>query len=69
MLPFLGFAAMNPEWTQSFFKSGRPLLLGTGLNEEIVDLLERETTDELMEARYPHWLRLRCVYATKKCSN
>ncbi|KAF9011053.1 S-adenosyl-L-methionine-dependent methyltransferase [Cyathus striatus] len=53
----------------AFMKSGRPLLLSTGLPEHILDLVEQEAVQELNEAREPQWIRLQCVYARKKYHN
>ncbi|TFK77503.1 S-adenosyl-L-methionine-dependent methyltransferase [Pluteus cervinus] len=50
----------------AFLKSGRPLLLGNGLPEELVDELELNATAELMAAQYPHYVRLQDVYARKR---
>ncbi|KAF8899162.1 hypothetical protein BD779DRAFT_1487304 [Infundibulicybe gibba] len=50
----------------AFLKSGRPLLLGSGLSEAIVDELEANASKELMEAKLQQFIRLQCVYAQKK---
>ncbi|TFK41939.1 S-adenosyl-L-methionine-dependent methyltransferase [Crucibulum laeve] len=50
----------------AFMKSGRPLLLGNGLQEHVLDQIEREAMKELQEAKIPSWIRLQCVYGRKK---
>ncbi|CCM03672.1 uncharacterized protein FIBRA_05816 [Fibroporia radiculosa] len=50
----------------AFLKSGRTLLLGTGLPEKVVDEVEEKARTELMEARVPSYVRVENVYARKK---
>ncbi|KAI3622658.1 hypothetical protein WG66_015915 [Moniliophthora roreri] len=52
----------------SFLKSGRPLLLGSGLPEDVVDELERNAVMELNCARARYYIRLQCVFARKRRS-
>lgn len=53
---------------QAFLKSGRPLLLGSGLPEDVVNELEMNAERELLEARYPHYIRLQSVHGRKSRS-
>ena len=57
--PFASFA-------QAFLRSGRPLLLGSGLPESLVDELQHRAQSELMEARTVSYIRLERVYARKR---
>ncbi|KAK0481523.1 S-adenosyl-L-methionine-dependent methyltransferase [Armillaria novae-zelandiae] len=50
----------------SFLKSGRPLLLGSGVPEQIVNELETNAYKELMEGNTRHYIRVQCVYAHKR---
>ncbi|KAK7058646.1 hypothetical protein VNI00_002282 [Paramarasmius palmivorus] len=50
----------------AFLKSGRPLLLGSGVPEDIVDELERNAAFELTSARGRYYMRLQCVWARKR---
>ncbi|KAF8167467.1 S-adenosyl-L-methionine-dependent methyltransferase [Crassisporium funariophilum] len=50
----------------AFLRSGRPLLLGSGISEELVDELERNALKELRQRQVPQYTRLQCVYARKK---
>ncbi|KAF8506853.1 S-adenosyl-L-methionine-dependent methyltransferase [Russula emetica] len=50
----------------AFLLSGRPLLLGSGLSESLVDELQRRATSELREARTVSYVRLERVYARKR---
>lgn len=54
--------------TQAFLKSGRPLLLGSGVPEAVVDELQSGATRELVDATLRQWIRLQRVYARKKRS-
>jgi len=47
-------------------KSARPLLLGSGVPEALVDELENNAVAELWEAQTPQYMRLQAVYARKK---
>ncbi|PCH34099.1 hypothetical protein WOLCODRAFT_135501 [Wolfiporia cocos MD-104 SS10] len=50
----------------AFLKSARPLLLGSGLSEELVDEAEENARQELMDAQIPTYVRVESVYALKK---
>ncbi|KAI0257290.1 S-adenosyl-L-methionine-dependent methyltransferase [Lactifluus subvellereus] len=50
----------------TFLRSGRPLLLGSGLPESLVDELQHRAHLELKEARTTSYIRLERVYARKK---
>ncbi|KAL6304917.1 S-adenosyl-L-methionine-dependent methyltransferase [Sparassis latifolia] len=50
----------------AFLKSGRPLLLGTGLPEVVVNELEGNARRELLEARTPAYILVEHVYARKR---
>jgi len=52
--------------TKAFLNAARPLLLGSGLPEEFVNELQKNTLRELEEARAPHYIRLDSVYARRK---
>lgn len=49
-----------------FLKSATPLLLSDGLRPDILELLQNNTRQELIDATFPQWSRLRRVYATKR---
>jgi hypothetical protein len=51
---------------QAFLRSGRPLLLGSGLSESLVDEVQHRATSELMNARVVSYIRCERVYARKK---
>jgi len=51
---------------QAFVRSGRPLLLGSGLPEDLVDELEKNMMIEIAERKTTQYTRLQCVYARKK---
>lgn len=51
---------------QQFLKAGRPLLLGSGIEESMVNLVEEKATQELMEARTPLYILIENVYARKR---
>lgn len=51
---------------QAFLLSGRPLLLGSGLSQSLVDEVQRRATLELREARTVSYVRLERVYARKR---
>ena len=51
---------------QTFFRSGRPLLLGHGLSAEFVDAMERNACAELDEAVTPIYVLIQNVYARKR---
>lgn len=46
--------------------SARPLLLGTGVPEEVVNFLSEKAAQEVREARTPIYFRAQNVYARKK---
>ncbi|KAJ3879675.1 hypothetical protein F5051DRAFT_451309 [Lentinula edodes] len=50
----------------AFLKSGRPLLLGSGVPEDLVNELEANAVKELHSGRARHYIRLQCVHARKK---
>ncbi|KAJ7492216.1 hypothetical protein FB451DRAFT_1551624 [Mycena latifolia] len=52
----------------SFLKSGRPLLLGSGVPEQIVDELQINAELELRSAARPQYIRVQSVYCRKKTS-
>jgi len=51
---------------QTFLRSGRPLLLMSGLPEPLVDELQHHTHLELKEARTVSYIRVERVYARKR---
>ncbi|EMD42323.1 hypothetical protein CERSUDRAFT_79907 [Gelatoporia subvermispora B] len=50
----------------AFLRSGRPLLLGSGIDEAIVNEVEENARRELLEARTPSYILVENVYARKK---
>ncbi|KAI0323106.1 hypothetical protein OF83DRAFT_1048220 [Amylostereum chailletii] len=50
----------------AFLRSGRPLLLGSGLSEAIVDELQQRSRAELEEGRTVSFIRFENVYARKR---
>lgn len=50
----------------AFLKSAGPLLLGNGTPAEVYEFMKRRVTQEMIEAKYPYWTRLRRVYALKR---
>ncbi|KZT08601.1 uncharacterized protein LAESUDRAFT_648271 [Laetiporus sulphureus 93-53] len=50
----------------AFLRSGRPLLLGSGISEAVVDEAEENARTELMDARMRTYIRVENVYALKK---
>ncbi|KAF9531530.1 S-adenosyl-L-methionine-dependent methyltransferase [Crepidotus variabilis] len=52
----------------SFLGSGRPLLLGNGIPESVVELVERNAEREIGEQQIPQYTRLQCVTARKRRS-
>ncbi|KAI0308063.1 S-adenosyl-L-methionine-dependent methyltransferase [Multifurca ochricompacta] len=50
----------------AFLRSGRPLLLGSGLPESLVDELQDRAHFELIEARTASFIRVERVYARKR---
>ena len=57
---------LTPTGSQEFIKSGRPLLLGSGIPESVLDEIERNARQELDEGRTPHYIRCQYVYARRK---
>ena len=47
-------------------KSGRPLLLGSGLSAEFVDTMERNACAELDDAVTPIYVLIQNVYARRR---
>ncbi|KAJ7204464.1 hypothetical protein GGX14DRAFT_460500 [Mycena pura] len=64
------FCSFSPSsyllFLQSFLKSGRPLLLGSGVPEAIVDELQVNAERELLEAALPQYIRCQSVYCRKQ---
>jgi hypothetical protein len=56
----------SSPFTQTFLRSGRPLLLMSGLPESLVDELHHHTHLELKEARTVSYIRVERVYARKR---
>ncbi|PPR06142.1 hypothetical protein CVT26_005364 [Gymnopilus dilepis] len=54
------------EDVMSFLRSGRPLLLGSGLPENIINDIESNAVREIDMRQTPQFTRLQCVYARKK---
>ncbi|KAF9270828.1 S-adenosyl-L-methionine-dependent methyltransferase [Marasmius fiardii PR-910] len=50
----------------AFVKSGRALLLGSGVPEQIVDELQRKVETELATTRRRYYVRLQCIFARKR---
>jgi hypothetical protein len=61
-----GISETFREDIQTFLRSGRPLLLMSGLPEPLVDELQHHTHLELKEARTVSYIRVERVYARKK---
>ncbi|KAK0239211.1 S-adenosyl-L-methionine-dependent methyltransferase [Armillaria nabsnona] len=53
------------ENVQIFLKSGRPLLLGSGVPEQLVNELQANAHKELMEDDTRYYIRVQSVYARK----
>ncbi|KAG5639552.1 hypothetical protein H0H81_012223 [Sphagnurus paluster] len=49
-----------------FMKSGRPMLLGSGVPEAVVNELEHNARLEIKHAWYPQYILLKRIYARKK---
>lgn len=54
------------SWRQAFLKSGRPLLLGTGIPEHMLNDCEDAARRELLEAKIPTYVLVEDVYARRK---
>ncbi|KAF9486357.1 S-adenosyl-L-methionine-dependent methyltransferase [Pholiota conissans] len=54
------------EDIKAFIGAGRPLLLGSGLTEEMMNELEANCMRELEERKITQYTRLQCVYARRK---
>ncbi|OBZ79387.1 hypothetical protein A0H81_01267 [Grifola frondosa] len=50
----------------AFLKSGRPLLLGNGMQESVLDDIEERARRELLECRCRTYIRVEHVYARKR---
>ncbi|KAF8272986.1 hypothetical protein EI94DRAFT_1717155 [Lactarius quietus] len=64
--PFMGISETFRDDIQTFLRSGRPLLLMSGLPEPLVDELQHHTHLELKEARTVSYIRVERVYARKR---
>ncbi|KIK70473.1 hypothetical protein GYMLUDRAFT_32497 [Collybiopsis luxurians FD-317 M1] len=51
---------------RAFLKSGRPLLLGSGIPEDLVNEMEFNAEKELLSGQARHYIRLQCIHALKK---
>jgi hypothetical protein len=51
---------------QAFMRSGRPLLLRSGVPEAVVDELQSNAEREMIEAHLSQYIRVQSVYARKK---
>ncbi|KAF8203920.1 hypothetical protein BJ912DRAFT_941422 [Pholiota molesta] len=60
------FEQKMSEDITAFLGAGRPLLLGSGLAEEILNDLESNCMQELEERTTTQFTRLQCVYAYRK---
>lgn len=47
-------------------KSGRPLILGAGIPEDVLELVERDAARELLENRVAGYIRVEGVYGRKR---
>ena len=47
-------------------KSGRPLILGAGTPEHVLDPVEHDASLELLENRVPGYIRVEGVYGRKR---
>ncbi|VDB91586.1 unnamed protein product [Peniophora sp. CBMAI 1063] len=63
--PYHSLSELFREDLFAFLKSGRPLLLKSGLSESIVDNLAMNAHQELRDARTPTYIRVQSVYARK----
>ncbi|PPQ99299.1 hypothetical protein CVT24_009167 [Panaeolus cyanescens] len=52
----------------AFHKSCRPLLLGSGIPEDMLDDLDRRCLQESAEGRIPQFTHIECVWARKKAN-
>jgi len=66
---FSTWSFLSKTFHQAFVKSGRPMLLSSGLRESLVDELEVNTMRELMDAKLPQYLKMQVVHALKKHSD
>jgi hypothetical protein len=57
-------SVLNPS--KSFMRSGRPLLLGAGIPQHVVDPLQEAAARELAENRVAGYIRVENAYARKK---
>ena len=51
---------------QAFMKAGRPLLLGSGMSEDMVKQLERNVLEEIAAPDVAYYACFQSVYARKK---
>ncbi|TCD65473.1 hypothetical protein EIP91_002591 [Steccherinum ochraceum] len=49
-----------------FFESGKPLLLGSGIPQDLVDIVEANARKELLDAETPLYILIEDVYARKQ---
>ncbi|KAJ3535714.1 hypothetical protein NMY22_g6358 [Coprinellus aureogranulatus] len=50
----------------AFVRSGKPLLLGSGVSEEEYQILKEHTLKELHHSDEPQYTRMQCIWATKR---
>ena len=62
------FFTTNLPHEKAFLKSGRPLLLGSGVLEEVVNHLQHHASLEIKAASTPGYVRVQRTYARKKQS-
>ncbi|KAF4612003.1 hypothetical protein D9613_004147 [Agrocybe pediades] len=60
------FYAKMHEDVSAFMGSARPLLLGSGLPEDLMNTLEANMKQEMVDRKIAQYTRLQCVYARKK---
>ncbi|KJA28623.1 hypothetical protein HYPSUDRAFT_34078 [Hypholoma sublateritium FD-334 SS-4] len=60
------FEEKMKEDVVGFLGATRPLLLGSGFQEEMINRLETNCLQELEERKIPQFTRLQCVYARRK---
>lgn len=53
---------------KSFLRSCRPLILGAGIPQSVLDPLEADAARELAEARVPGYIRVENAYGRKKAN-
>jgi len=62
------FGANMRDDILAFLKSGRPLLLGSGVPEDLVNEIESNAVQEVLSGQARHYVRLQCVHARKKAN-